>query len=103
MVEAVFIGSLEAEDNVVIMAVVVLFIGLDDVVVFEVYGIGLLVVFDDVVWFICVEIVVLLSGFILVVFGTGLVVVFVTVEVVAVEDDVLTELILFYEIWAILM
>jgi hypothetical protein len=41
---------------------------------------------------------VLLSGFILVVFGTGLVVVFVTVEVVAVEDDVLTELILFYEI-----
>jgi hypothetical protein len=31
------------------------------------------------------------------------VVVFVTVEVVAVEDDVLTELILFYEIWAILM
>ena len=103
MVEAVFIGALEAEDNVVIVAVVVLFIGLDDAIVFEVYGIGLLVVFDDVVWFICVEIVVLLSGFILVVFGTGLVVVFVTVEVVAVEDDVLTELILFYEIWAILM
>lgn len=103
MVEAVFIGSLEAEDNVVIMAVVVLFIGLDDVVVFEVYGIGLLVVFDDVVWFICVEIVVLLSGFILVVFGTGLVVVFVTVEVVTVEDDVLAELLLFYVIWAILM
>jgi hypothetical protein len=29
--------------------ILVLFIGLDDVVVFEVYGIGLLVVFDDVV------------------------------------------------------